>query len=246
MIDLTGKRALITGASGGIGKAIALKLHELGAELTISGTRREKLDDLAAELGNERVHIVTCNLSDVADVKTLVPQTLEAMGGIDILVNNAGITKDGLSMRMSEEDWNNVITVNLTSAFLIAQACLRGMMKQRSGRIINISSVVGTAGNPGQANYVASKAGVNGLTKTLALELAPRGVTVNSVSPGFIKTPMTDKLSEEQQSSLAKDIPAGRFGDPEDISGIVAFLASDLSSYITGQTIHVNGGMLMI
>lgn len=245
MIDLTGKNALITGASGGIGRAIAEQLHSLGATVILTGTRAEKLQEVCDALG-ERALSITCNLADTEDTKTLIPQALEKVDAIDILVNNAGITKDGLSMRMSEKDWNDVMTVNLTSAFLITQGVMRGMMKKRQGRIINISSVVGTAGNPGQANYVSAKAGMNGLTKTLAMELAPRGITVNSVAPGFIKTAMTDKLNDEQQSKFSENIPAGRFGDPKDIASAVAFLASDGASYITGQTIHVNGGMVMV
>ncbi len=245
-MQFEGKTALVTGATGGIGGAIVKDLHAKGATVAISGTREEKLKELADELGNQRVHVLPCNLSDFEAVKELAKQAEEAMGGIDILVCNAGITKDGLAMRMSDEDFASVIDVNLTSVFVLIRSCLRGMMKQRSGRIINISSVVGTAGNPGQANYVASKAGLAGLTKSLALEVASRGITINNVAPGFIRTAMTEKLNEDQQKAITDTIPSGQFGVPEDISGVVSFLASDAASYITGQTIHVNGGMLMV
>lgn len=246
MINLEGKNILITGASGGIGSAIAKKMHELGAVITISGTREKILNELAAELGSKNVHVLTCNLSDSESVVKLAKDAEEKMSSIDILINNAGITKDSLAMRMSKDDWQNVIDVNLSSVFILSKACMRGMMKRRFGRIINISSVVGTSGNLGQANYVASKAGVDGLTKTLAIELAPRNITVNSIAPGFISTAMTDKLTQEQKNKISENIPAKRFGKPEDIANIVAFIASDDSAYITGQTIHVNGGMLMV
>jgi len=245
MINLEGKNILITGASGGIGSSIAKKLHELGATITISGTREEKLKELSSELGDKNVHILTCDLSDSDSVEKLAKDAEEKMSSIDILINNAGITKDSLAMRMSKEDWLNVLNVNLTSVFTLSKACMRGMMKKRYGRIINISSVVGTSGNPGQANYVAAKAGLDGLTKTLAIELASRNITVNSIAPGFISTAMTDKLTDEQKDKISANIPAKRFGQPEDISNLVAYIASDESSYITGQTIHVNGGMFM-
>lgn len=246
MLDLTGKTALITGASGGIGQAIATSLHAQGATIAISGTRKEKLEEVAASLGNDRVHILPCNLSDREAVKELPKQAEEALGSVDILVNNAGITKDGLMMRMSDEDWDEVIAVNLTSAFLLTRGCLRGMMKRRTGRIINIGSVVGTSGNPGQANYVSSKAGITGLTKSIAAEVASRGITVNCIAPGFIATAMTDKLNDDQKSAITQNIPSGTMGKPEDIASMAAFLASDEAAYITGQTLHINGGMLMV
>jgi len=245
MISLEGKNVLITGASGGIGSSIAKKMHGLGATITISGTREEKLKELASELGNKNVHIITCDLSDSDSIEKLAKDAEKKMSSIDILINNAGITKDSLAMRMSKEDWLNVLNINLTSVFTLSKACMRGMMKKRNGRIINISSVVGTSGNPGQANYVAAKAGLDGLTKTLAIELASRNITVNSIAPGFISTAMTDKLTDEQKEKISSNIPAKRFGQPEDISNMVAFIASDESAYITGQTIHVNGGMFM-
>jgi len=246
MCKLQGKTALITGASGGIGEAIAKTLHADGVTIAISGTREEKLKELAKILGNERVHILPCNLSDMQAVKDLAKKAEELMGSIDILVNNAGITKDNISMRMSDEDWNDVLNVNLTSSFTLIRTCLRGMMKRRFGRIINIGSVVGTSGNPGQANYAAAKAGLVGMGKSIALEVASRGITVNCIAPGFIKTAMTDKLTEEQKQKITSTIPSGNFGAPDDISGTVAFLASDAANYITGQTIHINGGMLMV
>lgn len=246
MFDLTGKTALVTGASGGIGGEIAKALHKQGATIAISGTKEDKLKELADQLGNQRVHIFTCDLSDTESIKTLAKNAEEKMGGIDILVNNAGVTKDGLSMRMSDEDWNSVIAVNLTSAFTLTRAVLRGMMKRKFGRIINIGSVVGTSGNPGQANYVASKAGIVGLGKSIAAEVASRGITVNAIAPGFIKTAMTDKLNDEQKQKMIANIPAQAFGNPEDISAAVIFLASNETSYITGQTLHINGGMLMV
>ncbi len=245
-MNFHGKTALVTGASGGIGEAIARDLHARGATVGISGTKAEKLQELALALGNARVHIFPCNLSDREAVKQLARQAEETMGQVDILVNNAGITKDGLAMRMSDEDWDEVLNVNLTAAFTLMRAVLRGMMKHRWGRIINISSVVGTAGNPGQANYVAAKAGMNGMGKAVAMEVASRGITVNSVAPGFIKTPMTDKLNAEQQARITATIPSGTFGLPEDVAAAVTFLASDSARYITGQTLHVNGGMLMV
>ncbi len=245
MFDLNGKSALVTGASGGIGGAIAKALHEGGATVALSGTRVEPLEALAAELG-ERAHVVPCNLSDFGAVKELPKQASEAMGGLDILVNNAGITRDNLFMRMSEEEWNAVIDVNLTSTFLLCKAVLRGMMKSRWGRIVNISSVVGATGNPGQGNYAASKAGMVGMSKSLAYEVASRGITVNCVAPGFITTAMTDKLTDDQKSGILGQIPAGRMGTSEEIAGAVRYLASEEAAYVTGTTIHVNGGMAML
>jgi 3-oxoacyl-[acyl-carrier protein] reductase len=245
MFSLQGKKALVTGATGGIGEDIARSLHAQGAEITISGTREEKLQELAASLG-ERVHVVTANLKDKESIKNLAAQAEEKMGKIDILVCNAGITKDNLSMRMSEEDFEEVIKVNLTSTFSLIKATQRGMMKNRFGRIITIGSIVGTMGNPGQANYVSSKAGVAGLVKSIAAELASRGITANNVAPGFIETAMTGKLNEDQKAKMQAVIPSGNFGKPKDVAAAVCFLASDEAAYITGQTIHVNGGMLMV
>lgn len=245
MYNLSGKTALITGASGGIGGAIAKTLHEAGVKLVISGTRKEALDALNAELGGVATPI-TCNLSDAASIEELVKSSEQALGSIDILVNNAGITKDNLSMRMKDEEFQQVIDVNLTATFRLIRATMKGMLKRRSGRIINITSVVGTMGNPGQANYCASKAGIVGMSKSIAQEVASRNVTVNCIAPGFIKTAMTDALNEEQQKRITTNIPAGRFGLPEDVAGGVAFLASDTASYITGQTLHINGGLLMV
>jgi 3-oxoacyl-[acyl-carrier protein] reductase len=246
MFDLTGRTALITGATGGIGAAIARVLHEAGATIAVSGTRAVVLEELKAELGAERVHVLPCNLSDAADVEKLVPAAETAMGSVDILVNNAGITRDGLAMRMKDDDWNAVIDVNLTAGFRLARAAMRGMMKKRWGRIVNITSVVGVTGNPGQANYVASKAGIIGLTKSLAQELASRSVTVNAVAPGFIATPMTDVLNDKQKEGILTRVPAGKLGSPEDIAAAVLYLASNEAGYVTGQTLHVNGGMAMI
>jgi 3-oxoacyl-[acyl-carrier protein] reductase len=246
MFDLTGKTALVTGATGGIGAAIARALHKAGATVAISGTRANVLEELKAELGGDRVHVIPCNLSDASAVEKLVPEAEAAMGSLDILVNNAGITKDGLAMRMKDDDWNAVIDVNLTASFRLARAAMRGMMKKRWGRIVNITSVVGVTGNPGQANYVASKAGVIGLTKSLAQELAARSVTVNAVAPGFIATPMTDVLNDKQKESILGRVPAGKLGSPEDIAAAVLYLASEEAGYVTGQTLHVNGGMAMI
>ncbi len=245
MFDLTGKTALVTGATGGIGAAIARALHKAGATVAISGTRAAVLDGLKDELG-DRVHVIACNLSDAADVEKLVPAAEAAMGSVDILVNNAGITRDGLAMRMKDEDWNAVIDVNLTAGFRLARAAMRGMMKKRWGRIVNITSVVGVTGNPGQANYVASKAGVIGLTKSLAQELASRNVTVNAVAPGFIATPMTDVLNDKQREGILGRVPAGRLGSPDEIAAAVLYLVSNEAGYVTGQTLHVNGGMAMI
>lgn len=245
MFDLTGKAALVTGASGGIGGAIAEILHKQGATVAISGTRVEALQNLANKLSS-RVHIMPCNLQDHEQVKKLVGDAETKMGKIDILICNAGITRDGLSMRMKDEDWEDVIRVNLTSNFYLARASLRNMMKQRYGRIIFITSVVGTMGNAGQANYAASKAGLTGMAKSLAQEVASRGITVNSIAPGFIETAMTDKLTEDQKNRMLQAIPAGSFGKSEDVATASLFLSSDEAHYITGQTIHVNGGMVMV
>ncbi len=245
MSNLTGKRVLITGASGGIGGAIAKAVHAAGGTLAISGTRREALEALNAELGGS-AHILPCDLSDGAAVDALPAQAEAAMGGLDILVCNAGVTKDGLAMRMKDEDWQRVIDINLTATFRLNRGVLRGMMKQRAGRIVNISSVVAVMGNPGQANYCASKAGMIGMSKSLAAEVASRGITVNCIAPGFIKTAMTDALTEEQQTRITNNIPAQRFGTPKDIADCAVFLASDDASYITGQTLHINGGLLMV
>ncbi|TDK49827.1 3-oxoacyl-ACP reductase FabG [Antarcticimicrobium luteum] len=245
MFDLTGKTALITGASGGIGGAIAKALHGAGATVGLSGTRTEPLEALAAELG-ERAHVLPCNLSDAEAVAELPKQAAEAMGGVDILVNNAGITRDNLFMRMSDEEWQQVLDVNLTATFKLCKGVLRGMMKARWGRIVNISSVVGATGNPGQGNYAASKAGVIGMSKSLAYEVASRGITVNAVAPGFIATAMTDKLTDEQKSKINAQIPAGRMGQPDEIAAAVLYLASPEAAYVTGATLHVNGGMAML
>ena len=245
MFDLTGKTALVTGATGGIGAAIARALHKAGATVAISGTRATVLEELKVELG-ARVHVLPCNLSDAADVEKLVPAAEAAMGALDILVNNAGITKDGLAMRMKDDDWQQVLDVNLTASFRLCRAAMRPMMKRRWGRIVNITSVVGVTGNPGQANYVASKAGVIGLTKSLAQELASRNVTVNAVAPGFIATAMTDVLNDKQKEAILTRVPAGKLGTPEDIAAAVLYLASNEAGYVTGQTLHVNGGMAMI
>jgi 3-oxoacyl-[acyl-carrier protein] reductase len=245
MFDLTGKRALVTGASGGIGAAIAKALHGAGATVALSGTRREALDAVASDLGS-RVFVVPCNLSDSAAVAKLIDEAAAAMGGIEILVNNAGLTRDGLAMRMKDEDWDAVIAVNLSASFKLARAALKPMMKQRWGRIIGITSVVGVTGNPGQANYAASKAGIIGMSKALAQEVASRGITVNTLAPGFIETAMTEVLGEERRKQITDRIPAQRLGSPADVAAGVVFLASEEAAYITGQTLHVNGGMAMI
>jgi 3-oxoacyl-(acyl-carrier-protein) reductase len=245
MFDLTGRRALVTGASGGIGAAIARALHAAGAEVALSGTRVEPLQALAADLGG-RAHVCPCDLSDPAAVEALPKQAAEAMGAVDILVNNAGITRDNLFMRMSDEEWQAVLDVNLTSTFRLCRGVLRGMMKARWGRIVNISSVVGATGNPGQGNYAASKAGVIGMSKSLAAEVASRGITVNAVAPGFITTAMTDKLNDEQKARILTQVPAGRMGEPAEIAAAVLYLASPEAGYVTGATLHVNGGMAMI
>ncbi|GAA0483355.1 3-oxoacyl-[acyl-carrier-protein] reductase [Parasphingorhabdus litoris] len=246
MFDLTGMTALVTGASGGIGSEIAKALAERGATIALSGTRKLTLMDLIPELKGEGHIVVPCNLSDAEEVNNLVPEVIEKLGKIDILVNNAGITRDGLAMRMSDEDWSDVLNVNLESAFRLARAAARPMMKARFGRIISITSVVGATGNPGQVNYVASKAGLVGMSKALAQELASRGITVNCVAPGFIASPMTDALTDAQKDDINRKIPAGKMGAGEDIGAAVAYLASNEASYVTGQTLHVNGGMAMI
>ncbi|MGK2740030.1 3-oxoacyl-[acyl-carrier-protein] reductase [Tepidicaulis sp. LMO-SS28] len=245
MFDLTGKKALVTGASGGIGAAIARALHGQGAEVALSGTRVEALEGLAKELG-ERAHITPCNLSDLEAVDALPKQASEAMGGLDILINNAGITRDNIFMRMKDEEWEEVLKVNLTAGFRLSRAVLRGMMKARWGRIIGITSVVGVMGNPGQGNYAASKAGMIGMSKSLAQEVASRNITVNCVAPGFIKTAMTDALDDKQQEAISGRIPAGRLGTADEIAAACLYLASEEAAYVTGQTIHVNGGMVMI
>ena len=245
MFDLTGKTALVTGASGGIGAEIARVLHAAGATVGLSGTRVDLLEALAAELGL-RAHVLVCNLSVPEEVESLVKRATEVMGSVDVLVNNAGITRDGLLMRMSDEDWQLVIDVNLTSTFRLCRDAIRGMMKARWGRIVNISSVVGTTGNGGQVNYAASKAGMVGLSKSLAAEVASRSITVNCVAPGFITTAMTDKLNEQQKAGILAAVPAGRMGEPAEIAAAVLYLASPEAGYVTGATLHVNGGMSMV
>jgi 3-oxoacyl-[acyl-carrier protein] reductase len=245
MFELSGINALVTGATGGLGGAIARALHAQGAVVGISGTRAEALEALAKELG-ERVHVLPCNLGDAAQVEALVPSAEKAMGQVDVLVNNAGITRDGLFMRMKDEDWEQVLAVNLTSAFRLSRACLRGMMKRRFGRIVSITSVVGVTGNAGQGNYAASKAGMIGMSKSLAAEVASRNITVNCVAPGFIASPMTDVLNEKQREGIMSSIPAGRLGEGADVAAAVVYLASREAGYVTGQTLHVNGGMAMI
>lgn len=245
MFDLSGKRALVTGATGGIGGAVAKALHAQGAAVAISGTRAEKLEALAAEL-KERVHVAPCNLSDLDAVDALPKQASEAMGGLDIVVANAGVTRDTLMMMMKPQMWDEVLQINLTAYFRLAKASLRSMTKQRFGRIIAVASVVGVTGNAGQANYAASKAGMIGMSKSLAQEVASRNVTVNVIAPGFIATPMTDALNEQQREAILGKIPAGQMGTPEDIAGAAVYLSSDEARYMTGQTLHVNGGMAMI
>ncbi|BBU55989.1 beta-ketoacyl-ACP reductase [Mameliella alba] len=245
MFDLTGKSALITGASGGIGGAIAKALHGAGANVGLSGTRVEPLEALAAELG-ERAFVLPCKLDDAEAVAALPKQAAEAMGSVDILVNNAGITRDNLFMRMSDDEWQSVLDVNLTATFKLCKGVLRGMMKSRWGRIVNISSVVGATGNPGQGNYAAAKAGMVGMSKSLAYEVASRGITVNAVAPGFIETAMTDKLNDDQKSAILTQIPTGRMGTPEEVAAGVLYLASPEAAYVTGTTLHVNGGMAML
>ena len=245
MFDLSEKRALVTGASGGIGGAIAKALHGAGATVALSGTRADALQALADELG-ERAHVTPANLGSAEGADQLIKDAEAAMGGIDILINNAGLTRDQLAMRMKDEDWQTVLDVNLTAAFRLSRACLRGMMKARFGRIIGITSIVGVTGNAGQTNYAASKAGMIGMSKSLAQEVAARGITVNCVAPGFIETAMTDVLSDDIKEKLLGGIPAGRLGSSNDIAAACLYLASDEASYVTGQTLHVNGGMAMI
>jgi 3-oxoacyl-[acyl-carrier protein] reductase len=246
MFELTGKTALVTGASGGLGGAIARALHAQGAHVVLSGTREPALRELAGELGGERTSVAPANLSDPASVDGLVGQAEQATGQVDILVSNAGLTRDGLLLRMKDEDWETVLKVNLEAYFRLSRAALRGMFKRRSGRIIGITSVVGVTGNPGQANYAASKAGMIGFSKALAQEVAGRNVTVNCVAPGFISSPMTEALNEQQRTAILGRIPAGRLGEGGDIAAGCVFLASDEAAYVTGQTLHVNGGMAMI
>ena len=245
MFDLTGKCALVTGASGGIGADIARGLHAAGAIVGLSGTRVAPLEALAAELG-ERAHILPCNLSDMEAVVALPKQAIEAMGSVDILVNNAGITRDNLFMRMSDEEWQSVLDVNLTATMKLCKGVMRGMMKARWGRIVNVSSIVGATGNPGQANYAASKAGMIAMGKSLAYEVASRGITVNAIAPGFIETAMTDKLTDDQKAEILRQVPAGRMGTPNGIAAAVIYLSSVEASYVTGATLHVNGGMAML
>jgi 3-oxoacyl-[acyl-carrier protein] reductase len=245
MFDLTGKTALVTGASGGIGGAIARALHRQGAIVAVSGTKREALDGLAADLDG-RTHVLPCNLADKAEVEKLVPAAEAAMGRLDILVNNAGITRDGLFMRLKDEDWDEVIAVDLTAGFRLARAAVRGMMRRRDGRIIGITSVVGVTGNAGQGNYAAAKAGMIGMTKSLAQEVASRGVTVNCIAPGLIETAMTSGLADKQREAILTRVPLGRLGSAADVAAAVVFLASREGAYVTGQTIHVNGGMAMV
>ena len=245
MFELTGKTALITGASGAIGSGIARVLHAQGATVTLSGTKRDALDALAAALG-ERAHVLTCNLADPAETDALVPRAEEVMGQLDILVANAGVTKDNLFVQLRDEDWDEVIKVNLTATFRLARAATKLMMRKRFGRIIAITSVVGVTGNPGQGNYTASKAGLIGMIKTLGAEYAKRNVTANCIAPGFIATPMTDALNDKQRETILSKVPAARLGTPEDIAAAAVYLSSNEAAYVTGQTIHVNGGMAMI
>jgi 3-oxoacyl-[acyl-carrier protein] reductase len=245
MFDLTGKTALVTGATGTIGGSIARILHAQGATVTISGTRQEALEQLAGELG-QRVHVLPCNLADAAAVETLVTRSEEVMGQLDILVANAGMTRDNLLVQLRDEDWDQVIAINLSATFRLTRAAVRGMMRRRFGRVIAITSVVGTTGNPGQANYVAAKAGIAGMIKATAAEYAKRSVTANCVAPGFIVTPMTDKLNDKQREVILSKVPANRAGTPDEVAAAVVFLASNEAAYVTGQTLHVNGGMVMI
>jgi 3-oxoacyl-[acyl-carrier protein] reductase len=245
MFELTGKTALVTGATGTIGATIARGLHGQGATVAISGTRREVLDQLATELGG-RVHIIPANLADPVETEALVPRAEEAMGQLDILVANAGVTRDNLLVQLRDEDWEQVIAINLSATFRLSRAAVRAMMRRRFGRVIAITSVVGITGNPGQANYVAAKAGITGMIKAMAQEYAKRGVTANCVAPGFIVTPMTEKLNEKQRETIMAKIPANRAGTPAEVAAAVVFLASNEAGYVTGQTLHVNGGMAMI
>jgi 3-oxoacyl-[acyl-carrier protein] reductase len=245
MFDLSGRKALVTGATGGIGGSIARALHARGATVALSGTRREALDALAAELG-ERAHALPADLKDSAAVDALPGAAEEALGGLDVLVHNAGVTRDNLFLRMKDEEWADVLVVNLTAGFRLYRAALKGMMKRRWGRLIGITSVVGVTGNPGQGNYAASKAGLIGMTKSLAAEVASRNVTVNCIAPGFIESPMTDALNQKQREGALQHIPAGRFGVGADVAAATVYLASEEAAYVTGQTVHVNGGMAMI
>ena len=245
MFDLTGKAALVTGASGGIGGAIARALHAQGAVVTLSGTRTDALAALAQALG-ERAHVVAARMDDPVDIDRLAKEAEGAMGKLDILVNNAGITRDNISMRMKDEEWDKVLQVNLTGTFRLTRAAMRGMMRRRFGRVVNITSIVGVTGNPGQANYAAAKAGLIGMSKSLAQELASRGITVNCIAPGFIATPMTDALTDDQKKTILARVPADRLGTAEEVAAGVVYLASDEAAYVTGQTLHINGGMAMI
>jgi 3-oxoacyl-[acyl-carrier protein] reductase len=245
MFDLTGRKALVTGATGGLGGAIARALHQQGATVALSGTRQEALEALAQDLGAERVHVTPTNLADTAAVEALVPAAEAAMGGLDILVNNAGITRDNLFMRMKDDEWDAVIAVNLTAAFRLSRAAVKGMMRRRHGRIVNIGSVVGATGNPGQGNYAAAKAGLVGMTKALAAEVASRNITVNCIAPGFIASPMTDELNEKQREGILGRVPMGRLGTGDEVAAATVYLASQEAAYVTGHTLHVNGGMAM-
>jgi len=245
VFDLTGKTALVTGASGGLGGAIARALHRQGATVALSGTRRDALQALAGELA-DRVHVCPCDLADAAAVEALVPAAEAAMGSLDILVNNAGVTRDNLFMRMKDAEWETVLAVDLTAAFRLSRAVLKGMMRRRFGRIVNITSIVGVTGNPGQGNYAAAKAGMIGMSKALAAEVASRGITVNCIAPGFIASPMTDALNDKQRETILASVPLGRLGAGDDIGAAAVYLASPEAAYVTGQTLHVNGGMAMI
>lgn len=245
MFNLHGKKALVTGATGGLGAEIARALYHQGASVVLSGTRKEKLEALAKELG-ERAYVIPCDLSNPEETQRLIPKAEAALGGLDILVNNAGLTQDGLMLRMSDDQWSKVIEVNLSSCFRLSRDAIKGMMKQRAGRIINITSIVGVTGNAGQANYAASKAGLIGLSKSLAAEVATRGITVNCIAPGFIESPMTSVLNDKQRENILSAIPQGAIGAPQDIAASVVYLASDEAKYVTGQTLHVNGGMTMV
>ncbi|WP_196258906.1 3-oxoacyl-[acyl-carrier-protein] reductase [Pelagibacterium limicola] len=245
MFDLTGKKALVTGASGGIGSAIAKALAAQGAEVALSGTRMGALEDVAKGISG-KTHILPCNLSDLDAVERLVPDAEATMGGLDILINNAGMTRDNLFMRMKDEEWDDVLKINLTAPFHLTRAAVKGMMKRRFGRIISITSVVGVVGNPGQGNYAATKAGLGGMSKALAYEVASRGVTVNMIAPGFIASAMTDELNEKQHETIMQKVPAGRLGTADEVAACAAFLASDAAGYITGHTLNVNGGMVML